>query len=398
MPFPLKYQPQTESDILGQEEPLQKLNHYLTNFKTQKKKAALIYGPIGCGKTSSIHALAKQTNAEIIELNSSQLRNEEGINSTIGQALKQQSLFFQTKIVLIDEIDNLFGRQDRGATQTITKLIQTTNYPIIMTANDPFDKKLSNLRKVSEMIEFNKLPHTIIAEKLKLVCQLENIQYEDKALNTLARIQDGDLRGALIDLQLLTQNKNLTSENLEHLTDRKKTDNIFQALRLIFKATTTKNSLRALDNVDIPLNEIFLWLDENLPKEYTQPEALNNAYQQLSNADVFNGRIKRQQHWRFLVYIYNFLSAGISTAKIKKNSQFIQYQPTRRILKLWQAKMRHAKKKDLALKVAHATHTSQKQAIQHLPYFQHIFRNTPNPQLFINQLDLSQDEVDWLNK
>ena len=399
-PFPLKYKPELLTDIKGQDAPLTKLKYYVENYKTQKKKAVLIYGPVGCGKTSSIHVLAKQTNSEIVELDSSNLRNEGAINSVIGSALQQQSLFFQNKIILIDEIDNIFGRQDRGCANAIKKLIQGSIYPIILTANDPYNKKLSTLRRSSEMIEFNRLTHLTISSHLKNICQKENIQYEEKALNTLARTADGDLRGALIDLQLFTYDKNLTMEKLDFLPDRKKTETIFNTLRLIFKATDIKNSLHALDNVDLPFNEIFLWLDENLPKEYTQPEDLYRAYQKLSQADIFNGRIRRQQHWRFLVYINNFLTAGISAAKSQKNPNFIQYQPTKRILKLWKAKMKNAKKKDLAFKIALKTHSSQKQILKNIPYFQTIYKNSSNQQQeqFINQFGLSQEEIEWLNK
>lgn len=397
-PFPLKYKPESLTDVKGQNTPLTKLTFYIENYKTQKKKAVLIHGPIGCGKTSAIHALAKQFNSEIVELDSSNLRNEEAINQVIGSALQQQSLFFQNKIILIDEIDNIFGRQDRGCANAIKKLIQGSIYPIVLTANDPYSKKLSNLRRSVEMIEFNYLKYPTISNHLKEICQKENISYEEKALNTLARAADGDLRGALIDLQLFAHDKNLDMEKLDFLPDRKKAETIFNALRLIFKASNVNNALSALDNVDIPFNEIFLWLDENIPSEYTQPKDLHNAYQKLSKADVFNARIKRQQHWRFLVYINNFLTAGISTAKSQKNPNFIQYQPTTRILKLWKAKMKNFKKKDIASKIALKTHTSQKEVLKNFPYHKIIFKNAQNQQAFIDQFDLSQEEIEWLNK
>ena len=53
---------------------------------------------------------------------------------------------------------------------------------------------------------------------------------------------------------------------------------------------------------------------ENIPKEYSG-KALEKAYDALSNADKFRGRIYRQQFWRFLVYQNIFQTAGISHAK-----------------------------------------------------------------------------------
>ncbi len=397
-PFPLKYQPKKLSEVKGQDTPLGKLKGYVDNYRQQRKKAAFVYGPIGCGKTCSVYALAKEGNFETIEINSSDLRNEAGINSLIGSAMKQRSLFFQSKIIIIDEIDCIFGRQDRGCASAINKLIKDSVYPVILTANDPYNKKLATLRKASEMIEFNRLSYPTVANVLKDISVREGIKYEEMAINTLARIQDGDLRGALIDLQLLAYDKKLTVGKIEYLSDRKKTDNIFNALRMIFKASSVDNSLESLRNLDIPMNEVMLWLDENLPLEYTVPADLCRAYDKLSKADVFNGRIRRQQHWRFLVYINNFLTAGVSSSKSAKNPNFIQYRQTKRILKLWQAKMRNAKKKDLAAKIALKTHSSQKRALQDVLYFKHIFKNSSNQDEFVDNFDLSKDEVDWLRR
>ena len=396
-PLVLKYQPSKLAEVKGQEKALAVLKDYVSGYKQQKKKAILIHGPIGCGKTCSIHALAKENNAELIELNSSDLRNEAAMNSTVGEAMKQQSLFFRSKIILIDEIDTV-SRKDRGCAAALGKLIQDSSYPVIITANDAYHQSLKTLRKSVEVVEFEKLSHTTISQVLKEVCDQEQIRYEEKAINSLARIADGDLRGALIDLQILAFDKRLDSKRLDSLDDRKKTENIFNMMRLIFKASTVDNSLSALDNLDIPINEVFLWLDENLPKEYTDPKSLYSAYQQLSRADVFNRRIMKQQHWRFLVYINNFLTAGITASKTSKNPSFVKYGPTTRILKLWRAKMKNAQKKDIAAKIAAKTHSSQKQVLDNFDYFRIIFSRSSEQGKFVEQFDFSAEEIAWLKK
>ncbi|MFH1683180.1 MAG: replication factor C large subunit [Candidatus Woesearchaeota archaeon] len=396
-PLVLKYQPKRLVDVKGQEKAITILKNYVTNYKTQKKKAVLVHGPIGCGKTCTVYALAKENNAEIIEMNSSDLRNEAAMNSTVGEAMKQQSLFFRSKIILIDEIDTV-SRKDRGCATALSKLIQDSSYPVILTANDAYHHSLKTLRKSVEIVEFEKLNYSVIAQVLKEICEKEQIGYEEKAINSLARIADGDLRGALIDLQILAFDKKLDFKRLESLDDRKKTENIFNMMRLIFKASTVDNSLSALDNLNIPINEVFLWLDENLPKEYTEPQALCSAYQQLSRADIFNRRIMKQQHWRFLVYINNFLTAGITASKTSKNPAFVKYGPTTRILKLWRAKMKNAQKKDIAAKIAAKTHSSRKQVLDNFEYFKVIFSNSKQQDRILEQFDLSAEEVAWLKK
>ena len=124
------------------------------------------------------------------------------------------------------------------------------------------------------------------------------------------------------------------------------------------------------------------------------------AYDKLSKADVFNRRIKRWQHWRFLVYINALITAGIAVSKKEKYRHFVQYKPTGRLLKLWWAKQKAMKKKSIAEKIGEKTHTSTKQALKNtLPYMQIVFRkNKSFREQLTEELDLSMEEVEWLRK
>jgi len=395
--FTTKYAPQNSDQVFGQQKAVGELKDFIVNYKQKKFRAALLYGPIGNGKTSSVYALAKQLDYDLLEINSSDLRNQDAMKTFLNSVLGQQSLFFKPKLILIDEIDNVSGVKDRGAVQALTKAIEKSTFPVILTANDPFNSKLKALKKVSQMIEFHKLQYRTVSHALEWVAQQEGIKYEEKAINSLSRQVDGDLRGALIDLQANSTGGSFIFSDLEGISDRKRTESIMNALSIIFKSSSVENALPALNDVDLKMNEVFLWMDENLPKEYLDSGSLARAYEHISRADVFTGRIKRQQHWRFLVYINNLLTAGISSAKDERNPNFIPYKQTMRLLKIWQSNMKLAKKKEIAEKLAIATHTSKKVAIDQIPYFQQIFKNSNNKQI-AEELDLSDDEVDWLKK
>src|SRR3989344_2606521 len=113
-PLIQKYLPKKPSDLKGQQEALKQLETFIDQFKRQKKKAALIYGTSGTGKTSAVYCLASERNVEVIEVNASEFRNKEGIDRIVGGALGQQSLFSKGKIILIDEVDGISGTKDRG--------------------------------------------------------------------------------------------------------------------------------------------------------------------------------------------------------------------------------------------------------------------------------------------
>jgi replication factor C large subunit len=400
-PFTIKYQPKKTNEIMGQDTAIKKLKNFVVDFKKQRKNAALLYGPSGVGKTISVHTLANELDLEILEVNASDVRNSEQINSMIGSAVWQMSLFSKGKIILVDEIDGLSGTKDRGGLLAITKLIEKSSFPLILTITNPWDYKFNKLRRKTEMIEFAPLDYLPIFEILKNICNNEKIKFEEIILKGLARRAGNDARAAINDLEILTiEAKELTKKSLEELGERNQQDTILNALFKIFKTTDPNVAIGAFDNVKENLDEQLLWLDENLPKEYTNPEDLAKAYDKLSKADVFNRRIRRWQHYRFLVYINALITAGIAVSKKEKYNHHIQYKPTGKLLKLWWAKQKSMKKKAIAEKIAEKTHTSTKEALKAtLPYLQVSFKkNKDFRNELINELDLSKEEVEWLKK
>ncbi len=396
-PWTKTYQPEKIKDIIGQDLAIKSLKEFILNFKKQKKKSALLYGPSGTGKTCSVYALAKDLGVEIYEINASDIRNKDQINSKLGAVINQHSLFSKGKIILVDEVDGLSGTKDRGGLQALIKLIQKTTFPIILTAMNPWDYKFGSLRGKTNLIEFKPVDYMSIFKILKEICKNEKIKAKDEILKSLARISGGDLRAAINDLQSsYEKNKNL---EIEDLGERNKVETMINALIKIFKTTDPNIAKNSFDDVEENTDSIFLWIDENLPLEYTKPEDLVRAYDKLSKADVFRGRIRRWQHWRYLIYINDLLTIGIALSKDEKYKKYVQYKPTSRLLKLWWAKQKSLKKKAIAQKIASHTHTSTKQAIKNIDYFKIIFKKNKDMAGTISkQLDLDKEEISWMKK
>jgi len=392
-----KYSPKNRKDVIGQDKQVSYIADYINNYKKKKKKALLIYGPSGIGKTSSAYAVANDLNLEIFEINASDTRNKEEIEVKLGNVINQRSLFSKGKIILVDEVDGLSGKEDRGGIQALAKLIQKTSFPIILTAINPWDYKFSSLRSKCELLQFNELNYLDVYEFLKKICNKENIDYDNIALKSLARRQV-DLRAAINDLQMLTNDGKLTKEDLNELGDRNKSESMMNALIKIFKNSDPIIARDAFENVDEDLDKQILWIDENLAKEYKGKD-LALAYDKLSKADVFRRRIRRWQHWRFLVYINALITSGIAVSKEKKYKEMVKYAPTTRLLKLYWANIRYMKRKSIAEKIAETTHSSIKDAVKDVPYFQLIFKkNKIMAESISDELDLNNEEVEWLKK
>lgn len=382
MLFAEQYRPNKISEIIGQQEGLREI----ISFLKSKKKAALVHGPIGCGKTSAIHAIAKELDYELLELNAGDFRDKQKIKEIIGNAIAQKSLFFKKKLIFMDEIDNL-NSKDYGGISEISAILNATTFPIIMSANKPYEKKLITLRKKATMISFKKLRNEHIISILKNICQKENITADDNALKQIALLSDGDIRSAINDLQA-------SGKIIKQVVvgKRDKEVSIFDALRTIFKSNSFA-VLDALNNVDMELDEAMLWIDENIPAEYNKKE-IYSAYQALSKADIFRKRIIRQQYWRYLVYVNFFLTAGVAFSKQSYKINPVAYKRTTRLLKLWMAQ--NMKKKTVAKKFSEEMHMSIKKFFRELCYIKVICQDLEIKETLRKRLDLNKEEMDFI--
>ena len=154
-----KYRPKNLGEIRGQEEAVIKLKDFIKNFG-KSKNAILLHGPPGTGKTSLAHALADDIDCEIFELNASDLRNKERLKEVLKPVIEQKSLKKDGKIILVDEVDGI-SSEDYGGLPELLELIDQTSFPMIITANDVWDKKFNSLRKKCEMLPLKELSYNI---------------------------------------------------------------------------------------------------------------------------------------------------------------------------------------------------------------------------------------------
>jgi replication factor C large subunit len=392
IPLSEKYRPKKFSDIKGQEIVVDRLRSFVSSFNmgASKKKAMLLHGSAGVGKTTLAHVLASELGYEIFELNASDLRNRLKLEEIMKPSVQQQSLFAKGKIILIDEVDGVTATEYGGLAELIL-LIEKTKHPVILTCNDVWQHKFSLLRQKCEVVGLKDLTYNIIFDLLVKITKLEGKRTPEDLLKEIAAKSRGDIRAALNDLQSIIniEDFELAREEI-HL--REKTQSVFNSLKEIFQLRVNSDTLEAYNNVDLEIDQIMLWLEENLPLEYGGEE-LAKAVNALSRADVFKGRIHRQQYWHFLTYQNFFMTAGIAAAKGDKNlvNRFTKYNPPKRILKIWMANQRNAKKKSIAGKLAELTHTSTKRALRDFSILALITDNKT-----ISSLNLSDQEQEYL--
>jgi len=390
-----KHRPKKFEEIKGQDMALNQIKKFIEEFnlgklKKRPKKALVLHGPPGTGKTTIAHVIAKETNSEIFELNASDFRNKANIQEILKPAIEQKSLVKKNKIILVDEADGISGYYDKGGIKELLDLIAYSRYPIIITANDIWNKKLKELRKKSQLIQINEINYKTIREVLFAILRKENLFVEYELVTKIAVNAKGDLRAAINDLQTFSKTKDISAT----LDERNKEQSIFDVLKKVFKTKPTNDLLGAYDSVNMSTDEIILWVEENIPAEY-QGEELAKAYEALSKVDLFKGRIYKQQYWRFLVYENILLSYGIAAAKKDVKTNFTRYKKPSRILKIWLNNQRTAKKKSISQKYSQLVHVGQKRAMNEFPIIKQIIKANPVIQ---RELKLNEEEIEYILK
>ncbi len=398
----VKHKPQSLKEIIGNADAIKQFTDWLASWSkgAPKKRCIFIYGPPGIGKTATVEAVANDCKMEYVEKNASDYRTEEAINRFAGLASQYGSLFGGKRIILLDELDGLTGTADRGGVKAITDIAKSAQCPLVLIANSAYDPRFTNLRNYCLLIEFKKPATGDVAKLLMQICDKEGILADEDAIKFIAQRSGGDVRSAVNDLQALGQGKRkLTYEDVSWLGYRDRQDTIFNVLRMIFYGKTSSSAKRAMDMSDVDADMLFEWIYENAPAHFTDPHDLVNVMEALATADVYRGRIRATQDWRFMRYVVDFMTAGVAMARQNtKISGWIPFRFPTRIQMLSRSKAERAVQLSIGVKIKRRCHMSAVRASKDvLPYLKIIFKNNAEMAAGLAKwLDLDQEMVEYV--
>jgi replication factor C large subunit len=398
----VKHKPKTLSDVVGNEEAIQKLVNWVKSWNESipKQRAALLHGPPGIGKTVSVEALANDLNMELVERNASDYRTEEAVQRFAGLASQSSTLFGKKRLILFDELDGITGREDRGGVGAIAQIVKAARVPIVLIANNAYDPRLGALRFSCSLIEFKKPPAGEVMKHMSRICEREGISADEAALKFIAQRSEGDVRSALNDLQMLAQGKKkLSYEDVSWLAYRDRKEAIFNILRLIFYGKSTDATRRAVDMADVDPDMLFQWIYENLPYHLREPHDLANAMNSLAIADLYRGRIQRSQNWILTRYVVDFMTAGVAMAREKTQpAGFVPLRFPERIRMLSKTRSERQLRAQIGLKIKRRCHISANRATKEiLPYLRIIFENNAQMAAHLAKwLDIDETAIEYL--
>jgi len=395
-----KYRPRTVAEVIGNEEAKASFIDWLR--KKSRKRAVLLYGPAGVGKTALVHAAANDFKYKVIEMNASDTRTEEAMMKIAGPAtsltsLEKFSLGIKGSLLLLDEVDGVFGREDRGGVSAIMRIVQESRVPVVLTANDPDIERLRPLRRACRLIRLRGVRIPLIVAFLQKICLVENVAAEEEALEMIAQNSQGDVRSAVNDIQTLCEGKRtLRREDAQRIFVRNKGFNVYETLRGMFSAGSAAEAYKVLDGSLMDYDTLLLTIHDNLPLRYRDPEKLATAYDVLSKADVFRGRVGTE-NWQLLSYVLELLTQSTTIAPKEYQPFNFIFPPTKLTLLKWTRSERTLLEKICAA-IGSRCHVSRRFAnSEFIPFLKIILgRESEQAAQMAAWLGLDKESIDYL--
>jgi replication factor C large subunit len=378
LPWPEKYRPRSQEQLVGNTDTIRALREWILSWRRgiPKRKAILLIGPPGVGKTASIGALSHDLDMELVEFNASDKRNKGSIGTIVWIAATQQTLDGRLRIIMLDEVDGLSGTSDRGGVGAILNVIAESVHPIVMTANNPSSPRLKDLRKNSLVLVFEPLEPSDVMGVLKEIADSQDALVKDKILEEIADRSAGDLRAAISDLEAILRG-GYPPEGEVPSRDIKR--NVKEALSRLFMTTDSVAARRVVSEADIDHESLLLWLEQNVHLHLRSTKELDVGFEALSLGDLTLGRIMRKQNWKLLSYVYDFLSAGVATSRQESPFRHVDYTEPNWPLLVWQGNRKQEKKKQILTKLAEFTGVSVRRGARtHQDTIERILERKPN--------------------
>lgn len=284
----LKYRPKSFDELIGQEVVANTLTHALDSNRLGH--AYLFSGLRGSGKTSSARIFAKallcskgisahpcevcancvmaneNRHMDIIEMDAASHRKIDDIRELIEQT-KYSPSSARFKVFIIDEVHMLTKEAFNALLKTLEEPPEYVKF--ILATTDPLKLPATVLSR-TQHFRFHSIAKASVVKHLEFILNKEGIEFEERALEVLARSGGGSLRDTLtlLDQAIIYSHQKLTHKvivDMLGLLDPAKVDEIFAVINSRDKNELLK-LLHELQNYDS--SSIIDELIENLKYKF----------------------------------------------------------------------------------------------------------------------------------
>lgn len=387
------YRPVKVRDMIGNEDERLMVMKWLSGWVVGSKPLLLI-GPPGVGKTTLVHALARQLDYDLIEMNASDTRNRDQLEQLIIPILVNTSIFGKNILLFLDEVDGISGREDTGGIESIVRIMKQPTIPVIMAANSR-DAKIKELAKVCKTIEFNAVTPRLL---MLLIDHVLNHQKKKLNLSEKTSIVDkahGDVRLLLNILQAkvsgydASANASADIDIAEAINGFFRAQNEDAARSFLLNADGSYQDPRFGMSAEERRKDMLGALFSSIVSSRIDIVTLADLLEVVSRGDLIVGRIARKRQWSLLRYIDNIIAKDLFQKSRSKSIRYNQYSMRWDVMGPIFARSRSLK--PILGEMAHVCHSSISMfGCLYLPYLLQIMINArmdPNEIAEVSNMD-----------
>ncbi len=222
-----KYRPKTLSDLVGQENIIERLKAYAI---TKNVPHLIFAGPPGTGKTTAALALAHEVFGEhhwsqnFHELNASDERGIGIIRGKIKDFARTAPIGATFKIIFLDEADSLTHEAQAALRRTIEKYTHICRF--ILSVNYS-SKVIEPIQSRCAVFRFKPLTADDMKKYIRKIATKEQLEITPDGLESLIFIARGDMRKAINVLQVgASMDKKITAELLYETSATARPDDV----------------------------------------------------------------------------------------------------------------------------------------------------------------------------
>jgi replication factor C large subunit len=326
-----KYRPKTVQEMIGNEDARLAALKWLVGWVGGSKPLLLI-GPPGSGKTTLVHALARQFDYHLVEMNASDTRNKDTLQAELLPALQNTANLFGKKIMLfLDEVDGISGREDSGGLDTLVDLMKEPTVPVIMAANVK-STKIKDLAKACKTVGFSAVPPRLLMLFLDYVLQNEGVKLGPGDKISIVNNSRGDIRSMLNSAQsraagyATVSNRDIVDVDIaDAINSYFNAGSLQQATQFIANADASYPDPRYGGSLEERRKDMLAALFSSIVSSHVEHDDLALMLDTLSRADMMVGRANAKREWHLLKYVDSIIASGLYERSRRKGIKYSQY-------------------------------------------------------------------------
>lgn len=314
------------TDFVGNESSRKKILEWLDKW-IDGTKPLLLVGPPGVGKTSFVHAVCREFDIDLVELNASDTRNKNLLTQVIPPIFSNSSLTGKKFLLFLDEIDGISNREDSGGLDFLMDLFKEPSIRVIMAANKS-NEVIKKISKVSKKVTFSPIPPRLSILYLDKVLKLQNISMTVENKNTLVRNSAGDIRSLLNAIPVMNAGYTTTKNPVIDIDIETMISKFFsaksfeEALDIVQRADISYSDPRFGQSSEDRRKDILAAFFSSIVMSNIDVSTISVLLDHLSELDVILGRSLATRNWKILRYFSVILTKSLF---YESRNKFIRY-------------------------------------------------------------------------